>query len=55
MVWGWSGIGATRIAGLGIADVVVRFGRSLIAHGIANQATTVMIRARAAITMIAHA
>ena len=28
-------------------------GRS-IAHGIANQATTVMIRARAAITMIAH-
>ena len=25
-----------------------------IAHGIANQATTVMIRARAAITMIAH-
>ena len=47
-------MGATRIAGLGIADVVVRFGRSLIAHGIANQATTVMIRARAAITMIAH-
>jgi hypothetical protein len=25
-----------------------------IAHGIANQATTVMIRARAAITMMAH-
>jgi hypothetical protein len=25
-----------------------------IAHGIANQATTVMIRARAASTMIAH-
>jgi len=36
-------MGATRIAGLGIADVVVRFGRSLIAHGIANQATTVMM------------
>jgi hypothetical protein len=30
-----------------------RIARS-IAHGIANQATTVMIRARAAITMIAH-
>ena len=31
-----------------------RCGSVSIAHGIANQATTVMIRARAAITMIAH-
>ena len=39
-------------------NIFERAGRSEwiapIAHGIANQATTVMIRARAAITMIAH-
>lgn len=34
--------------------LAIRFGRSPNTHGIANQTTTVMIRARAAIAMITH-